>query len=192
MRDRRGALSEAQRREASEAAARALVALPELGDVRGRAVAGYAAVRGELDPAPALAALVGQGARVHLPRVGAGACELAFCPVAPGDVLRAGAFGIPEPAAVSDEVEARALDIVIVPGLAFDAGGGRVGSGGGYYDAALAGVPATERPMLIGVGYDFQIVDRCPVTDADVGVDVVVTETRVLRCGGGDAPKDGG
>jgi 5-formyltetrahydrofolate cyclo-ligase len=73
------------------------------------------------------------------------------------------------------------LDLVIVPGLAFDAQGGRLGFGGGYYDGALAAARGAGRPALIGLAYDFQIVDACPVGPGDLPVDLVVTEARVLR-----------
>jgi 5-formyltetrahydrofolate cyclo-ligase len=118
---------------------------------------------------------------VLLPRVDAAERQLRFCAVAHGAGLTPGAFGIPEPETTGDDLDAVALDVVIVPGLAFDGEGRRVGSGGGYYDAALGAVPAGQRPTLIGLAYDFQIVDRCPSEARDVPVDVVVTEARVLR-----------
>ena len=57
------------------------------------------------------------------------------------------------------------------------------GGGGGYYDGALAslGARAAGRPALIGIGYDFQIVEVCPAGDSDLPVDLVVTDARVLR-----------
>ena len=92
-----------------------------------------------------------------------------------------------EPAASAAEVPLDALDVVIVPGLAFDADGRRLGFGGGYYDGAFgAGKSGSghRRPALIGLAYDFQIVAHCPADDGDVPVDLVVTEARVLRPAG--------
>ncbi len=87
--------------------------------------------------------------------------------------------------------------MVIVPGLAFDAEGRRLGFGGGYYDGAFgagavddsASVPrrrpsSRRRAALVGLCYDFQIVARCPASAEDVPVDLVVTDARVLRPAG--------
>jgi 5-formyltetrahydrofolate cyclo-ligase len=181
MRERREALPASERARLAAAATVRLLTLPELTEVRGRTVAGYVAVRGEIDPAQGLLALARRGATVVLPRAGAADRQLRFCALAPGRELAPGAFGIPEPEATGAELAAPAVDVLIVPGLAFDGDGRRVGSGGGYYDAAFAAVPADERPTLIGLGYDFQLVERCPSIDLDVPVDIVVTDERVLR-----------
>jgi 5-formyltetrahydrofolate cyclo-ligase len=101
-----------------------------------------------------------------------------FGPLVPG------AFGLLEPAATAPEVPIDALDVVIVPGLAFDAEGRRVGFGGGFYDRTFG-----ERggATLVGFSYDFQVVPLCPAGDVDVPVDVVVTDAREVRpaAGGG-------
>jgi 5-formyltetrahydrofolate cyclo-ligase len=80
-------------------------------------------------------------------------------------------------------VGAGALTVVIVPGLAFDPAGRRVGFGGGYYDGVIDDARAGGA-AIIGFAYDFQIVDRCPAGPEDRAVDAVVTETRVIRAGG--------
>jgi 5-formyltetrahydrofolate cyclo-ligase len=70
------------------------------------------------------------------------------------------------------------LDLVIVPGLAFDAQGHRLGRGGGYYDRFLSRLrPETSKVALV---FDFQLVDRVPRIDHDVAVDIIVTDRRVL------------
>jgi 5-formyltetrahydrofolate cyclo-ligase len=78
-------------------------------------------------------------------------------------------------------VPIESIDVMLVPGLAFDAAGRRLGFGGGYYDAAGRAL-RERRPasLLVGFAYDFQIVDACPADARDVAVDVVVTERRVL------------
>jgi 5-formyltetrahydrofolate cyclo-ligase len=183
MGERRAGLPAAERAARSSAAAARLLALPELADVAGRTIAGYVAVKGELDPASALAQVAARGGRVALPRVCAEAPRLRFHEVEAGAAppLPSGPFGLCEPEAGQPEVPIGQLDFVIVPGLAFDARGGRLGFGGGYYDGALAIAREAGRPALIGLAYDFQIVDACPVGPGDLPVDLVVTEARVLR-----------
>ena len=192
---RRAALPESERRTCSEAASARVLALPELGSFGGEAgawtVAGYVAAKGEIDPASVLAGAAGAGATVALPRVADGGMRFhraAFRPLLAERFgpLVLGRFGLLEPAATAPEIPLETLDVVIVPGLAFDAEGRRVGFGGGYYDGAFGGAgTGRKRPALIGLAYDFQIVSRCPSGAGDVPVDVVVTEARVLRPVGG-------
>jgi 5-formyltetrahydrofolate cyclo-ligase len=200
MRARREALSDDERRTRAAAACARLLGLPEVGGIGGKTVAGYAAVRGELDPAAALAEFRDRGASIVLPRVddaqpsiprAQSGPRLRFHPVAAGVVLQPGRFGIPEPDRLSlVTVAPSAIDVVIVPGVAFDLEGGRVGNGGGYYDAVFSrAAPWRSEALRIGFAYDFQIVDRCPADEHDLPVHLVVTETRVLRPPrGGTAP----
>ena len=185
MGERRADLPAIERAERARAATALLLALPELADVAGRTIAGYVSVKGELDPAAALAGAVARGGRVALPRVSREAPRLRFHEVAPGAELASGPgpFGLHEPDAASPEVAVEDLDVMIVPAVAFDAEGRRLGFGGGYYDGALALARsgARGRTALIGFAYDFQIVDECPSGDGDLPVDLVVTDARVLR-----------
>ena len=70
------------------------------------------------------------------------------------------------------------FDLCIVPGVAFDKTGHRIGFGGGYFDRLLK----KTRAATIGLAYEFQIIDKVPVTAYDVAVDYIVTEKRVIRC----------
>jgi 5-formyltetrahydrofolate cyclo-ligase len=119
---------------------------------------------------------------VVYPRVTAGQPRLRFHWVAGPDDLQPGAYGILEPQEACPEVAAGDLDVILLPGLAFDPAGGRLGYGGGYYDEVGGLVRREGRALLVGVGYDFQVVDRCPAGEDDVGIDRVVTEARVVRC----------
>ena len=179
MRARREVLGERDVRERSAEACARLLARAELAAdrVAGRAVAGYLAVRGEIDPSAALAGLRARGARIALPRVTATSPRLVFHLVAPGTVLRAGAFGIPEPAPDAPEVALADLALLIVPGVAFDPAGRRLGFGGGYYDGVIDEARGAGA-VAIGLAYDFQIVDDCPAGPADVGVDAIATDVR--------------
>ena len=88
--------------------------------------------------------------------------------------------GIPEPRIDCPEVGLDRVDWVLVPGVAFDAAGRRLGYGGGYYDRLLPFVAATA--SHVAGAFEMQLVDVVPTAPHDIGVDFVVTEQRTLRC----------
>jgi 5-formyltetrahydrofolate cyclo-ligase len=180
MSDRRAALAPEERADRSRQAARRLVELPELAGAR--AVAGFVAIRSEIDPAEALAEVGRRGGTVVYPRVSAGQPRLRFHWVARPDDLRPGAYGILEPEDSCPEVPPQELDVILLPGLAFDAAGRRLGYGGGYYDEVGGLVRREGKALLVGLGFDFQVVDRCPAGDGDVTIDGVVTDAQMVRC----------
>jgi 5-formyltetrahydrofolate cyclo-ligase len=193
MKERRAQCPPDDRTRAAAAAGARLAALTEVGEAaaRGACIAGFAATRGELDPRPALEAARAAGAKVAFPRVDDAARPRLRFHVAPPSALGPGRFGIDEPDAAAAEVVAADLAVMVVPGLAFDATGRRLGQGGGYYDEVLA-VPPERRPrFVVGVGYDFQVVDACPADERDALVDCVVTEARVIDCRAGRAAGGG-
>jgi 5-formyltetrahydrofolate cyclo-ligase len=185
---RRQEVSPAERARLSAAMTARLGALPELvaASTSGGTVAGFVALpgKGEVDPAAALSAAHARGAHVALPRVSAEAPRLRFHDVDPSDAvaLVPGPFGLREPAPSALEVAVESIDVMLVPGLAFDRAGRRLGYGGGYYDEAAGRLRAAGRGFLVGLAYDFQLVERCPAGEADVGVDCVVTDSQVVRC----------
>lgn len=121
--------------------------------------------------------------RVMLPRMTlAGSLEFALAG-AP-DRLQVGRFGIAEPPPEAPSEHLARGDLVLVPGVAFDRDGGRLGRGGGYYDRALSsGRRGATRPILIGVGFSFQVVESVPMTTLDVRVDGVVSELELIWVG---------
>lgn len=92
------------------------------------------------------------------------------------DSLISGAYGISEPRRVK-EARIENIDAVLVPGLAFDRGGGRMGFGKGYYDRLLH----SSCSVKIGLCYDFQIIDSVPVQEHDVIMDFIVTEKEIIK-----------
>ena len=192
MDNQRSQLPAVDRVRASREACDRLLDLPELRALtaRGGCLAGFVAVRSELDPAPALSEARRQGARVAFPRIDDGAGPRLRFHVADESELRPGRFGIPAPGPEQTEVALTDIDLVLVPGLAFDADGGRLGFGGGYYDELLETAPV-ERPWVVGFGYDFQVVDGCPTEPRDQRVDCVVTDARVLRTSSRTSPSTG-
>jgi len=95
--------------------------------------------------------------------------------------LHAGYCNIPEPReelCLTNEVPAEQVETILLPGSVFDKRGGRFGYGGGYYDRFLAKVPTAAR---IGLAFDLQIVEKAPLQAHDELLDLVVTESRVIR-----------
>ena len=94
--------------------------------------------------------------------------------------LRPGHWGILEPRNEAVRaVDLDQLDLILIPGVAFDKAGHRLGHGAGYYDKLLAG--CKERPLAMALAYEMQVVDDVPVMEYDVKIDGVITEERVIR-----------
>jgi 5-formyltetrahydrofolate cyclo-ligase len=132
-------------------------------------IAGYWPIRGEADPRALMAALAARGHTLALPRIGAKDAALSFRRWNEGDALIDNHHAIPEPRADADVVTP---DILLVPLLAFDASGHRLGYGGGYYDRTLEALDA----RAIGIAYAGQEVDALPHEAHDRRLDAVVTE----------------
>lgn len=153
-----------------EACTRLLDALaPHLG----RPVSGYWPIGTEIDPRPALEALARHGP-VGLPVVEGRTRPLAFRRWRPGEALVPGGFGTSVPKADAPITP----EVLIVPLLAFDRRGHRLGYGGGFYDRTLAGLPGAR---TIGVALEAQRVDRLPRDATDVPLMEIVTEAGLYR-----------
>jgi 5-formyltetrahydrofolate cyclo-ligase len=94
--------------------------------------------------------------------------------------LVTGRLGVREPAPGAEAIAPSSLDLIVVPGLSFDAAGGRLGRGSGFYDRFLAGLSAAS----VGLALDEQIVERVPMGAGDARLDAVITPTRVLARAG--------
>ncbi len=137
-------------------------------------VSAYYPFETEIDCLPLLSALQERGWRIGLPVVRGKGKPLEFRLWAPGEALVTGSLGIPAP---PDSAETVMPDVFLVPMLAFDRYGYRLGYGGGFYDRTLA-LARTERTVTaVGLAFDAQRVDRCPIDDYDQPLDAIVTET---------------
>ncbi len=161
-------------------AARALAALASPLFKAGDVVAGYAAINGEIDPLPLMAALHERQMALALPAIEAKGAALVFRAYRPGDALMDGHHGTREPAASAAIVSPNAI---LVPLLLFDRQGHRLGYGGGYYDRTLAQLRRTASIRAIGLAFSFQEIDALPRDAHDVQLDMVVTELGVHRFG---------
>lgn len=83
-------------------------------------------------------------------------------------------YGILEPEETAEEIMINHMDLAIVPGVAFDPKGGRVGYGGGFYDRFFSNLQVKIKK--IALAYEFQILDRVPIEEHDISIDAIITE----------------
>lgn len=172
----RAGLSGGFRADAAQAVAEHLLQHRELWD--GQTVAGYWSIRDELDCVPSLNALRKHRVDVVLPVVVGRDQALDLRLWEPGVELVSAGFGTFGP----PDTAPRAIpDVLLMPLLAFDKTGTRLGYGGGYYDRTLASLP--QKPRLIGLAYAAQELDEIPRLDHDVPLDAVITETGLRMFG---------
>lgn len=166
-----------QRQVASQSIAGYLTQLPEYQS--GQSIALFAATPDEIDLALFWDRCRADGKHCFFPRVdGVG---MDFYQVKRLTALSRGAFGILEPSAESPRLDPNQCDLIIVPGIAFDRQGGRLGRGKGFYDRYLPLV----RGCRVGVCVDDCIVDQVPCEPHDVRMHMVVTESGIVRILGG-------
>jgi 5-formyltetrahydrofolate cyclo-ligase len=185
MAEQRDVLTQAQRENMTARAVERFLELPETR--MARTVAGFVSTRSEIDTEPLLEQLRRRGVDVVLPRVSTGLIppRLRFHRANTRSDLVFGIFGLLEPGTECPELAAQDIDVFMVPGLAFDKRGARIGYGGGYYDELAAYVhahPDATNARFIGYAFDFQLVEACPSGEWDVPLDTIVTDERVVRC----------
>jgi 5-formyltetrahydrofolate cyclo-ligase len=166
-------------RAAANAASRIFIGRPEIAKVR--SIALYSPIRDELSTQPLTIELVRRGLRLAFPRV-IDSHHLALHWVVKLDELAAGTWGIHEPVASMPVANPGEIDLFVVPALAFDATGNRLGWGRGHYDTTLADHPDAIR---VGYAYDQQLLDKVPASTSDAPMDLIVTETRAVVCSAG-------
>jgi 5-formyltetrahydrofolate cyclo-ligase len=164
--------------EMRQAAAQAIAAREfPLAITPGAIVSGFMALKSEINPLPLMQKLAGQGARLALPAIAGRGKPLMLRAWEPGAPLGRGQWGIREPTAEAAEVEP---DIVLVPLLAFDRAGHRIGYGAGYYDLTIARLRARKAVMAVGVAFAIQEVAAVPATARDARLDLVLTEREMI------------
>lgn len=142
---------------------------------RGVPLAGYMPIRTEIDPLASMAEASAYGP-VGVPVIQGEGQALRFSRWTPEGVLRDGPFGAKVPE-VDDYFDP---EILIVPLVAFDSRGGRLGYGGGFYDRTLEGLRAKRPTLAIGFAFDAQEAEDLPLEPTDQPLDMLVTESRVL------------
>lgn len=162
------------------AAAQRLAAIGlEFSGVPGHAVvSGFSAIGDEIDPFPLLTKLIRDGYRVCLPVMQGRSMPLIFRAWQPGDPTRAVTWGIDEPLPSAPALDP---DVLLVPLLAFDQAGYRLGYGGGFYDRTIAQLRARKPMIAIGLAFDEQRIDSVPHAAYDQKLDWVLTPSGPLR-----------
>ena len=173
----RDALPATVRAEAGAAIVRTLAARPDYGAARVLLLT--LPYGSEWDTRLLLAVALEQGKTVTVPRVNLEQRMLDIHVVCDlGRDVEPGYRGIPEPRASCPPMELAAIDWVLVPGVAFDSRGHRIGYGGGYYDRLLPALPRSA--ACIAGAFELQIVDEVPTAPHDFALDAIVTDARVI------------
>jgi len=175
---RRDALPAETRKAAAEAIAARAFPLPI---TSGAIVAGFMPLKSEINPLPLMKALVAAGARLALPKIAGRGKPLIMRAWPWGAPLDAGQWDIREPKADAAEVDP---DILLVPLLAFDRNGHRIGYGAGYYDMTIARLRSLKKVTAVGIAFAMQEVSTVPATERDARLDLVLTEREAIRING--------
>ncbi len=180
MRAWRMQVPEADHKVASERAGQNLAQISAF--TKAHVVAGYRPVRGELDPVPALDRVANAGAMVVWPRIMPDGVTIAFHRVRSPEDWCKGSFGIWEPTAIAPQIGLDAIECFVVPGLAFDRTGGRLGQGGGHFDRVMANARERAKPAFIGFAFAHQVITSVPQMAHDARVDWLVSEEEHVVC----------
>jgi 5-formyltetrahydrofolate cyclo-ligase len=171
---RRDALPADVRQAAAEAIAARQFPLPV---APGTIVSGFMPMKTEINPLPMMRMLAEAGMALALPVVAGRGKPLIMRAWLWGEPLGSGVWGIREPKPEAQQVDP---DILLVPLLAFDRTGYRLGYRGGYYDLTIAGLRARKTVTAVGIAFSAQEVPKVPTTPRDARLDLVLTEREVI------------
>ena len=148
---------------------------------KARVIASYVDEGSEVRTRPLIRKALASRKRVLVPIVDKKSRSLLYSEIKGLHELAPGAYDIPEPKREHRRLrELETAGVVFVPGIAWDLDGYRLGWGKGYFDTVLKRLP--DRSVAIGLAFDLQVVERVPRAQFDLPVDLVVTETQVVRC----------
>jgi 5-formyltetrahydrofolate cyclo-ligase len=164
--------------EIRKAAAEAIAARPfPLAIASGMILSGFMPLKSEINPLPLMRKLADAGARLALPVVAGRGQPLIMRSWQWGEPLVPGVWGIREPPPTAPELQP---DILLVPLLAFDRNGHRIGYGAGYYDLTIAQLRAKKPIAAVGIAFAAQEIESVPRTAFDARLDLVLTENETI------------
>jgi len=145
-----------------------------------RKIALYSSIQNEVLTEKIFAVARLEKMAIYYPRVFRGAVEMKFLPVSSLDELSPGAFDIREPSMAEGctrAIDPPQLDLIVIPGVAFDLKGARLGFGKGFYDR----MQTSQDCRLVALAYDFQLQDFIPTESFDLGMNTIITEKRLIN-----------
>lgn len=178
---KRDAIPENIKKEKDTAIRQRIIQLPEFTDAK--TILFYASFRSEVDTSEMIKITLSQGKRAILPKVDKENKMLKLYEIKAMSELMQGYMGISEPSVSEGKLTGLDdIDLIIIPGAAFDIHGNRLGYGAGFYDRLLAGMK--NKISIIAPAYEEQIIEKIPSEPHDVKVTKIVTDMRVIECEG--------
>ena len=172
FREKRRALLPDLAGEKSLAITRKLLELKEYKDAS--SVLFYVSKAEEVDTHDVIKEALASGKKVYLPKIKGD--FLMICPLLNYEDLQPGEFGILEPCEPASPTQPKDIDLIVIPGVAFDKKGNRLGFGKGHYDRLLK----ETRGFKVGLAFDEQLLDELPVEEHDVPLDLLLTDSHTL------------
>lgn len=172
MRQKRREVSVDETKTAGESICRQIFSLDFMRDTK--TVMTFCSSFKEPDTSGIFRILKEQGKRIVVPISNTDNFTIIPSYVSPDLSFTAGAYGIKEPT-VTSEARVEDIDVAIIPGIAFTPSGGRLGFGKGYYDKFLS----EFKGIKIGICYEFQLLDKLPLSEHDINMDIIITEKRI-------------
>ncbi len=174
MREQRQSLSPALHAEKSEAICRQLEQLPQYKDAKKILV--YVSAKDEVATHALIKDALAAGRQVYVPKIHE--ATLAICPLSTWEDLQPGTFGILEPCDIATPAQPEEMGLIIVPGLAFDPRGHRIGYGKGHYDKLLK----STKGYKVGLAFAEQVIEAVPDEAHDVPLDLIITDNTARKC----------
>lgn len=172
MREQRQSLSPALHAEKSAQIRRRLEELPAYQSAEKILI--YVSVKDEVETQQLIKDTLAEGRSLYVPKIQEG--SLVICPLSTWKDLQPGTFGILEPCEIATPAKPEEMDLIIVPGLAFDSRGHRIGYGKGHYDKLLK----STRGYKVGLAFDEQVLETVPDETHDVPLDLIITDKTLI------------
>ncbi|MEK9160390.1 MAG: 5-formyltetrahydrofolate cyclo-ligase [Patescibacteria group bacterium] len=173
MREQRQSLSPALHAEKSEAIRRRLEELPAYQDAKKILI--YVSAKDEVATHALIKDALATGRQLYVPKIHEG--TLAICPLTTWEDLQPGTFGILEPSDTATPAQPEEMDLIVVPGLAFDTRGHRIGYGKGHYDKLLK----STKGYKVGLAFAEQVIETVPDEAHDVPLDLIITDKSLIH-----------